>query len=86
MQEATFDAVWAAFEWVVVTAGAVVFTGAGVRFEEIGRTALAAADLQQAGVDFALAAVMLVWGLYLLGYRQVLPRTLAAVSTDADAN
>ncbi|ESP88221.1 hypothetical protein [Candidatus Halobonum tyrrellensis] len=87
MQDGLFDAVWAAFEWLLVAAGSVAFTGAGIRFEEVGRAALVAANIQHAAVDFLLAAVMLVWGLYLLGYRQVLPRTLAAFGRrNADAN
>lgn len=82
----TVDAVWAEFEWLLVTGASVVFTGAGVRFEEVGRAALAAANFQHAAVDFVLAALMLVWGVYLLGYRQVLPRTRAALSLDPPAD
>ena len=86
MQDRLFDLIWGVFEWLLVALGSVVFTGAGIRFEEVGRAALAAANLQHAAVDFLLAAVMLVWGVYLLGYRQVLPRTLAAVTRNRDRN
>lgn len=86
MREATFDAVWATFEWLVVAVGSVAFTGAGIRFEEAGRAALAAANLGSAALDFAVAAALLVLGVYLLGYRQVLPRTLAPFTRDADAD
>ncbi|WP_435126661.1 hypothetical protein [Halobaculum sp. D14] len=75
MEETLFDAAWQVAEWLFVAAASVLFTGVGVHFEEAGRAALAAANLNYAAVDLALAALALLWGVYLCGYRQLLPRT-----------
>ncbi|MFC7071046.1 hypothetical protein [Halobaculum lipolyticum] len=69
-----FDAAWAVAEYVAVAAASVVLTGVGVHFERAAVAAMESAP-QAAGVDFVIGALALFWGLYLVGYKQFLPRT-----------
>ncbi|WP_313693293.1 hypothetical protein [Halorarum halobium] len=77
MRDNLFDALWAFAEWLVTALGTVGLTGLGVHFEHAGELAFAAGNLEYAMVDFVLAAVALVWGLYLCGYEAFLPKTRA---------
>ncbi|WP_435063567.1 hypothetical protein [Halobaculum sp. EA56] len=69
-----FDAAWVVAEYLFVALASVTLTGIGVHLE---RAAVAAATTapETAAVDFVLGTIALFWGLYLVGYRQFLPRT-----------
>ncbi|SHG41686.1 hypothetical protein [Halobaculum gomorrense] len=75
MQTSLFDTAWAVAEYVFVAAASVALTGIGVVFEQDALAAYAAAQPDFAVVDFALGTLALVWGVYLVGYRQLVPRT-----------
>ena len=74
-----FDAAWAVAEYLVVALASVVLTGIGVHFERAAVAALSTAP-ETAGVDFVLGALALFWGIYLVGYKQFLPRTRRLVA------
>ena len=69
-----FDTAWVVAEYLAVTLASVALTGVGVHFERAAAAAVATAP-ETAAVDFAIGTLALFWGLYLVGYRQVLPRT-----------
>lgn len=75
MQSSLFDTVWMVAEYVVVAAASVLLTATGLMFEHDALTAFAAAQPDFALVDFVLGVLALFWGVYLVGYRQLLPRT-----------
>lgn len=69
-----FDAAWAVAEYAFVALASLVLTGIGVHFERAAAVAIQTAP-EAAAVDFVIGALALFWGLYLVGYRQFLPRT-----------
>ncbi|WP_277554632.1 hypothetical protein [Halobaculum limi] len=75
MQSSLFDTAWLVAEYVVVASASILLTVAGVVFEYDALRAFAAAQTNFAVVDFVLGALALFWGVYLVGYRQLLPRT-----------
>ncbi|QLG60689.1 hypothetical protein [Halorarum salinum] len=77
------DAFWSGAEWLVTAAATVGLAGLGVHFERAGELALAAGQVEYAAVDFVLAALALVWGLYLCGYAALLPKTRAYLADRA---
>lgn len=68
-----FDAAWIAGEYAFVVLASVVLTGIGVHFERAAAATVATAP-EVAAVDFVLGAIALFWGVYLVGYKQALPR------------
>ncbi|GAA0233960.1 hypothetical protein [Halobaculum roseum] len=68
-----FDAAWVAAEYLFVLLASVVLTGIGIHFERAAAATMATAP-EVAAVDAVLGAVALFWGVYLVGYRQALPR------------
>jgi len=68
-----FDTAWVVVEYLAVTLASVALTGVGVYFERAAAAAVVTAP-ETAAVDFAIGTLALFWGLYLVGYRQVLPR------------
>lgn len=83
MRDHLFDVLWAAADWFVTAAATVGLTGLGVHLERAGELALAAGQVEYAAVDFVLAALALVWGLYLCGYAALLPKTRAYLADRA---
>lgn len=68
-----FDAAWIAVEYAFVVLASVVLTGIGVHFERAAAATVATAP-EVAAVDFVLGTIALFWGVYLVGYKQALPR------------
>ncbi|MFC7097502.1 hypothetical protein [Halobaculum marinum] len=69
-----FDAAWAAAEYAFVAFASVALTGIGVHFERAAAVAIQTAP-ETAAVDGVIGLLALFWGLYLVGYKQFLPRT-----------
>ncbi|MFC6787026.1 hypothetical protein ACFQFH_14415 [Halobaculum halobium] len=68
-----FDTAWLAAEYLFVTLASVVLTGIGVHFERAAAATMTTAP-EVAAVDAVIGALALFWGVYLVGYKQALPR------------